>query len=71
MSVRDGLLAVLSLGPAYGLQLHAEFTAPSARSTQLSTARHRAGLSVRQERRQTDCHCSASPRAGRIAPGSG
>ncbi|MCU1514903.1 MAG: PadR family transcriptional regulator [Microbacteriaceae bacterium] len=24
MSVRDGLLAILSLGPAYGLQLHAE-----------------------------------------------
>ncbi len=26
MSVRSGLLAVLTLGPAYGLQLHAEFT---------------------------------------------
>jgi DNA-binding PadR family transcriptional regulator len=27
MSVRDGLLAILTLGPAYGLQLHAEFSA--------------------------------------------
>ena len=27
MSVRDGLLTILSLGPAYGLQLHAELTA--------------------------------------------
>lgn len=27
MSVRDGLLAILSLGPAYGFQLHAELTA--------------------------------------------
>ena len=26
MSVRDGLLAILSLGPAYGFQLHAELT---------------------------------------------
>jgi DNA-binding PadR family transcriptional regulator len=25
MSVRDGILAILTLGPAYGLQLHAEF----------------------------------------------
>ena len=25
MSVRDGLLAILTLGPAYGSQLHAEF----------------------------------------------
>lgn len=25
MSVRDGLLAILTLGPAYGLQLHSEF----------------------------------------------
>lgn len=39
MSVRDGLLAVLSLGPAYGLQLHAEFT---------SRAPHRAALNVGQ-----------------------
>ena len=39
MSVRDGLLAVLSLGPAYGLQLHAEFTA---------RAPHRAALNVGQ-----------------------
>lgn len=27
MSVRDGILGILTLGPAYGLQLHAEFTA--------------------------------------------
>ncbi|MEX1080270.1 MAG: PadR family transcriptional regulator [Homoserinimonas sp.] len=26
MSVRDGILGILTLGPAYGLQLHAEFT---------------------------------------------
>ncbi len=26
MSVRDGMLAILTLGPAYGSQLHAEFT---------------------------------------------
>ncbi|MES2170284.1 MAG: PadR family transcriptional regulator, partial [Actinomycetota bacterium] len=26
MSVRDGLLAILTLGPAYGLQLHSELT---------------------------------------------
>ena len=39
MSVRDGLLAVLSLGPAYGLQLHAEFTV---------RAPHRAALNVGQ-----------------------
>jgi len=25
MSVRDGILAILTLGPAYGLQLHSEF----------------------------------------------
>ncbi|MFP7760609.1 PadR family transcriptional regulator [Marisediminicola sp. LYQ85] len=29
MSVRDGLLAILTLGPAYGLQLHAELAARS------------------------------------------
>jgi DNA-binding PadR family transcriptional regulator len=29
MSVRDGLLAILSLGPAYGLQLHSELAARS------------------------------------------
>jgi len=29
MSIRDGLLAVLSLGPAYGLQLHAELASRS------------------------------------------
>jgi DNA-binding PadR family transcriptional regulator len=27
MSVRDGILGILTLGPAYGLQLHAEFMA--------------------------------------------
>jgi DNA-binding PadR family transcriptional regulator len=27
MSVRNGILGILTLGPAYGLQLHAEFTA--------------------------------------------
>ncbi len=30
MSVRDGILAILTLGPAYGLQLHAEFMARAA-----------------------------------------
>ena len=29
MSVRDGLLAILSLGPAYGLQLHSELASRS------------------------------------------
>jgi DNA-binding PadR family transcriptional regulator len=39
MSVRDGLLAVLTLGPAYGLQLHAELT---------SRAPHRRPVNVGQ-----------------------
>lgn len=36
MSVRDGLLAILSLGPAYGLQLHAEFTIRAAHRPRLN-----------------------------------
>lgn len=39
MSVRDGLLAILTLGPAYGLQLHAEF---------MSRAPHRKPVNVGQ-----------------------
>ncbi|MBC7723978.1 MAG: PadR family transcriptional regulator [Burkholderiaceae bacterium] len=39
MSVRDGLVAVLTLGPAYGLQLHAEFA---------SRASHRGPVNVGQ-----------------------
>lgn len=39
MSVRDGMLAVLTLGPAYGLQLHSEFT---------SRAPHRKPVNVGQ-----------------------
>jgi DNA-binding PadR family transcriptional regulator len=39
MSVRDGLLAVLTLGPAYGLQLHSELT---------SRAPHRKPVNVGQ-----------------------
>ncbi|MET3768858.1 DNA-binding PadR family transcriptional regulator [Marisediminicola sp. UYEF4] len=39
MSVRGGLLAILSLGPAYGLQLHAELT---------SRAPHRGPVNVGQ-----------------------
>lgn len=39
MSVRDGLLTILSLGPAYGLQLHAELT---------SRAPHRGPINVGQ-----------------------
>lgn len=39
MSVRDGLLAVLTLGPAYGLQLHAELA---------SRAPHRKPVNVGQ-----------------------
>lgn len=39
MSVRDGLLALLTLGPAYGLQLHGEF---------LDRAAHRHRLNVGQ-----------------------
>lgn len=39
VSVRDGLLTILSLGPAYGLQLHAELT---------SRAPHRGPVNVGQ-----------------------
>lgn len=39
MSVRDGLLAILTLGPAYGLQLHTELT---------SRAPHRKPVNVGQ-----------------------
>ncbi|NQX27785.1 helix-turn-helix transcriptional regulator [Microbacteriaceae bacterium VKM Ac-2854] len=39
MSVRDGLLSLLTLGPAYGLQLHGEF---------LDRAAHRHRLNVGQ-----------------------
>lgn len=39
MSVRDGLLTILTLGPAYGLQLHAELT---------SRAPHRGPINVGQ-----------------------
>lgn len=39
MSVRYGILGILTLGPAYGLQLHGEF---------LSRAAHRAALNVGQ-----------------------
>jgi len=39
LSVRDGLLTILSLGPAYGLQLHAELT---------SRAPHRGPVNVGQ-----------------------
>ena len=39
MSVRDGLLTILTLGPAYGLQLHAELT---------SRAPHRGPVNVGQ-----------------------
>lgn len=39
MTVRDGLLALLTLGPAYGLQLHSEF---------LDRAAHRGRLNVGQ-----------------------
>lgn len=39
MSVRDGLLAILTLGPAYGLQLHAEL---------LGRAPHRDAINVGQ-----------------------
>ena len=39
MSVRDGLLAILTLGPAYGLQLHSEL---------LSRAPHRSAINVGQ-----------------------
>lgn len=39
MSVRDGLLAILTLGPAYGLQLHAELA---------SRAPHRKPVNVGQ-----------------------
>jgi len=39
MSVRDGLLAILSLGPAYGLQLHSELA---------SRAPHRGPVNVGQ-----------------------
>lgn len=39
MSVRDGLLALLTLGPAYGLQLHAEL---------LDRAAHRRRVNVGQ-----------------------
>lgn len=39
MSVRDGMLAVLTLGPAYGLQLHSELT---------SRAPHRKPVNVGQ-----------------------
>ncbi|NQX13580.1 PadR family transcriptional regulator [Microbacteriaceae bacterium VKM Ac-2855] len=39
MSVRDGLLALLTIGPAYGLQLHGEF---------LDRAAHRAHVNVGQ-----------------------
>lgn len=39
MSVREGLLAILMLGPAYGLQLHAEF---------MSRAPHRKAVNVGQ-----------------------
>jgi len=39
MSIRDGLLAVLTLGPAYGLQLHSELT---------SRAPHRKPVNVGQ-----------------------
>lgn len=39
MSVRDGLLAILTLGPAYGLQLHAEL---------LGRAPHRLSINVGQ-----------------------
>ena len=33
MSVRNGILAILTLGPAYGLQLHAELLARAAHRT--------------------------------------
>lgn len=39
MSVRDGILAILSMGPAYGLQLHSELT---------SRAPHRKPVNVGQ-----------------------
>ncbi|HEY8589302.1 MAG TPA: PadR family transcriptional regulator [Naasia sp.] len=39
MSVRYGILAILTLGPAYGLQLHGEF---------LSRAAHRSAVNVGQ-----------------------
>ena len=39
MSVRDGILGILTLGPAYGLQLHAEF---------MSRAPHRKPVNVGQ-----------------------
>jgi hypothetical protein len=39
MSVRDGLLSVLTLGPAYGLQMHAELA---------SRAPHRKPVNVGQ-----------------------
>lgn len=39
MSVRNGILAILTIGPAYGLQLHGEF---------LARAAHRTGLNVGQ-----------------------
>ncbi|TQL53454.1 PadR family transcriptional regulator [Subtercola boreus] len=36
MSVRSGVLAVLSLGPAYGLQLHAEIETRTARTGRIN-----------------------------------
>lgn len=50
MSVRDGLLSLLTLGPAYGLQLHGEFLDRAAHRHQLNVGQVYATLDRLRDR---------------------
>ncbi|PPI55117.1 PadR family transcriptional regulator [Rathayibacter toxicus] len=50
VSVRDGLLALLTLGPAYGLQLHAEFLDRAAHRPQINVGQIYSTLERLRER---------------------